>query len=81
MLDVVGARRLDDATTVGEEVRDDAREFDARIFRLDVEQPSAVANVVVETEDGRSGQGKIPAKYANLRIALPHSLVQPPHAF
>jgi hypothetical protein len=62
MLDVVDSRRLDDATPVSEEVRDDARELHTRVFGLNVEQPSAVADVVVETEDRRSGQGENPAK-------------------
>ena len=58
VLSVFGARGLDDAPTVSEEVGHDARELDARIFSLDVKNPTAVADVVVETEYGRRHLGQ-----------------------
>jgi hypothetical protein len=43
-------RRLQDAAAIGEQVRDDVRVLDARVFRLNVKDASLVANVVVEAE-------------------------------
>jgi hypothetical protein len=50
VLAVVRARRLDDATAIGKQVRHDPRKLHARVFRLDVEDPTAMADVVVEAE-------------------------------
>jgi hypothetical protein len=60
VLGVVRFRRLDDAAAVSEEVRDDARKLHAGIFGLDVEDPAAVADVVVEAEDWRRHFGHRP---------------------
>ena len=50
MLRVLGARGLDDAPTVGKQVRDDARILDARILGLDVENAAPVPDIVIEPE-------------------------------
>ena len=44
---------LEDAAAIHEEVRDDVRVADARVFRLDVEHPVLVPDVVVVAEQRR----------------------------
>ena len=53
VLGVRRLRRLEDASTVREEVGDDVRVPHPRVLGLDVEYPSLVADVVVEAEEWR----------------------------
>jgi hypothetical protein len=53
VLGVRGLRGADDAPAVGEEMSDDVRMLDARVFRLDVKDASLVSDVVVEAEERR----------------------------
>jgi hypothetical protein len=60
VLGVVRLCRLDDAAAVSKEVRDDARKLHPGIFGLDMEDPAAMADVVVEAEDWRRHFGHRP---------------------
>jgi hypothetical protein len=53
VLGVGGLRRANDSATVGEQVGDDVRMLDARVFRLNVEDSPLVPDVVVEAEERR----------------------------
>ena len=53
VLRVARLRRLQDASTIHEDVRDDVRMLDARVFGLDVKDSTLVADVVVVAEEGR----------------------------
>lgn len=53
VLAVRGLGRTHDPATVGEEVRDDVRMLHAGVFRLDMEDPPSVPDVVVEAEERR----------------------------
>ncbi|MBK7401731.1 MAG: hypothetical protein IPJ34_37125 [Myxococcales bacterium] len=59
---VGGLDRLQDASAIREEVRDDVRMLDARVLGLDVIDLPLVLEVVVEPEEGRGGLHGRPRK-------------------
>src|SRR5262249_13006947 len=47
-----GARAFQDSSAVGEQMRHDVRTLDAGVFRLHMEDPPLVLDVVIEADEG-----------------------------